>query len=201
VQLDDLYPMGMINANSLNPIVSDTCNFNHDVPAGGVWARLSDGTIPVGPTCSIVIDVVADVSASTTLTSTTSTIVSGNAEPAAGATAVLTVDASAPAITCVLPIQVGIVGDMVSIDLASLFMPPPGWSLIYSVSNPPPGLSMAGSLLTGTLAAAGTFTSTLTATSTGPGGLSASEDVIFDVLPLDELVFRDGFGDPIPQCQ
>jgi hypothetical protein len=201
VQLDDLYPTGLINANSLNPIVSDTCNFNHDVPSGGAWARLSGGTIPVGPACSIVIDVVADVMASTTLTSTTSTIVSGNAEDAGGATAVLTVDASAPAVTCVLPTQVGIIGDFVSIDLASLFMPPPGWSLIYSVSNPPPGLSIAGSLLTGTLATAGTSTSTLTATSTGPGGVSASEDVMFEVLPLDELVFRDGFGDPVPQCQ
>jgi hypothetical protein len=201
VQLDDFYPGGMINANSLNPVASDTCNFNHDVPTSGGWAKLSGGTIPIGPACSVVIEVVADVMASTTLTNTTGAIVSGNAESTAGVTGVLEVDSGAPTVTCVLPTQVDIVGDMIAIDLSSLFMPPAGQSLIYDASNPPPGLSIAGPLLTGTLATAGTFTSTLKATTTGPGGMSASEDVMFEVLPLDELVFRDGFGDPVTPCQ
>jgi hypothetical protein len=89
---------------------------------------------------------------------------------------------------------------MIDIDLSSLFTPPPGQSLIYSATNPPAGLSLAGSLLTGTLATAGTFTTTLMATTAVPGGTTASEDVVFDVLPLDELVFRDGFGDPATPC-
>ena len=199
VQLDDLYPTGMINASG-NPVVSDTCNFNHDVPGDGGWAKLSGGTIPVGAPCSIVINVVADVMAATTLTNTTGPIVSGNAQSNAGATAVLTVDSNAPTVTCVLPNEVDIVGDVIDIDLASLFTPPPGQSLIYGVTNPPTGVSLAGSLLTGTLATAGTFTTTLMATTAVPGGMTASEDVVFDVLPLDELVFRDGFGDPATPC-
>jgi hypothetical protein len=201
VQVNDVYPMGMVNVDAIgNPVVSDTCNFIQDVPRGGGWAKLSDGTIPLSG-CSIVIDVVADVMGSTTLTNTTGAVASGNAVSGASATGVLTVDTGAPTVTCVLPSQVDIVGDFVSIDLASLFMPAPGSTLTYSANNPPLGLSIGGSLLTGTLATAGTFTSTLIATTTGPGGLSASEDVMFVVLPLDELVFRDGFGDSVPQCQ
>ena len=199
VQLDDIYPTGMINAGG-NPVASDTCNFNHDVPADGGWAKLSGGTIPVGTPCSIVINVVADVMAATTLTNTTGPIVSGNAQSNAGATAILTVDSNAPTVTCVLPNEVDIVGDMIDIDLSSLFTPPPGQSLIYGATNPPTGVSLAGSLLTGTLATAGTFTTTLMATTAVPGGTTASEDVVFDVLPLDELVFRDGFGDPATPC-
>jgi hypothetical protein len=94
---------------------------------------------------------------------------------------------------------VDIVGDMVDIDLSTLFAPPPGKSLVYDVTNPAPGLTLVGSLLSGTLSTAGTVTTTLKATAT-PGGMTASEDVRFDVLTLDELVFRDGFGDPATPC-
>lgn len=201
VQLGDIYPTGMINPNSIqDPVLSDTCGFNHDVPRGSGWAKLSGGTIPASQTCDIVINVVADVMASTTLTNATGPIVGSNVHTSAGATAVLTVDSNTPSVTCVLPNEVDIVGDMIDIDLSTLFAPPPGKSLVYGVTNPAPGLALVGSLLSGTLSTAGTFTTTFEATAT-PGGMTASEDVQFDVLALDELVFRDGFGDLAVPCQ
>ena len=200
-QLDDIYPIGMINANSIqDPVLSDTCGFNHDVPRGSGWAKLSGGTIPANQTCDIVINVVADVMTSTTLTNTTGPVAGSNVHTSAGASAVLTVDSNIPSVTCVLPDELDIVGDMIDIDLSTLFAPPPGKSLIFGVTNPAPGLTLVGSLLSGTLSTAGTVTTTFEATAT-PGGLTASEDVQFDVLPLDELVFRDGFGDLAVPCQ
>lgn len=201
MQLSDFYPIGMFNPNSIqDPVVSDTCGFNHDVPRGSGWAKLSGATIPANQTCDIVINVVADVMASTTLTNATGPVVGSNVHTSAGATAVLTVDSNIPSVTCVLPNQVGTVGDMIDVDLSTLFAPPPGKSLVYGVTNPAPGLMLVGSMVSGTLSSAGMVTTTLEATAT-PGGMTASEDVRFDVLALDELVFRDGFGDPITPCQ
>ena len=91
---------------------------------------------------------------------------------------------------------------LVSIDLSLLFTPPAGQSLSYGATNAPPALSIVGSLLTGTLTTSGTFTSALNAT-TVPGGASASENVIFEVLPAGDMLLRDGFdtGTTSPPCQ
>ncbi|HVV95819.1 MAG TPA: Ig-like domain-containing protein [Rhodanobacteraceae bacterium] len=108
------------------------------------------------------------------------------------ATVSITIDPSAPTVICTLPTQVDSVGDAASIDLSSLFAAPPGKTLDYSVANPPPALSLVGSLLSGTFGASGTYTSTLRAT-TVPGGMSATEDVKFVVLPAGDILLRNGF--------
>jgi uncharacterized repeat protein (TIGR01451 family) len=121
------------------------------------------------------------------------------------ATVDVTIDGSAPTVTCTLPPQLEVVGDAVNLDLSILFTPPPGKSLSYSGTNLPPTLSVIGSLLTGTIqpnAVAGSpYTSTLTAT-TVPGGVSASESVTFQVLPIGEILLRNGFdvGNGGPPC-
>jgi VCBS repeat-containing protein len=113
------------------------------------------------------------------------------------ATVSITIDGAAPTVTCVLPKQVDVVGDTVSIDLSRLFAPPPGQTLTYGAANVPPSLAISGSLLTGTLqpgdappAPPYTYDATLTATA---GGASASENVTFQVLPTGEVLLRDGF--------
>jgi hypothetical protein len=115
------------------------------------------------------------------------------------ATVSVTVSGEAPTVSCVLPRQVDVVGDTVNLDLSLLFTPPAGQSLIYSGTNLPPSLSIVGSLLSGTLQAgdvAGSpYSSTLQAT-TSPGGMSASENVVFQVLPTGEILLRNGFDDP-----
>jgi uncharacterized repeat protein (TIGR01451 family) len=115
------------------------------------------------------------------------------------ATVFVTIDANAPTITCVLPRQVDVVGDTVNLDLSQLFAPPANESLSYSAMNVPPSLSVVGSLLTGTLQASDVtlspYTSTLRAT-TVPAGVSATEDVVFEVLPTGEILLRDGFDGP-----
>lgn len=116
-----------------------------------------------------------------------------------GATVSVTIDPNAPTVTCVLPRQVDIVGDTVNIDLSLLFAPPPNESLSYGATNLPPSLSVVGSLLTGTLqpgdVALSPYASTLRAT-TVPAGVSATENVVFQVLPTGEVLFRDGFDGP-----
>jgi hypothetical protein len=111
----------------------------------------------------------------------------------------VTIDPNAPTITCVLPRQVDVVGDSVNIDLSLLFAPPANESLSYSAMNVPPSLSIVGSLLTGTLQASDVsfspYASTLSAT-TVPAGVSASEDVVFQVLTTGEILLRDGFDGP-----
>lgn len=118
------------------------------------------------------------------------------------ATVSVTINQQAPTVSCVLPKQVDVVGDAVSIDLSLLFTPPAGQSLSYSATNPPPTLSIIGSLLSGTLTTSGTYTSALNAT-TVPGGASASENVIFEVLPAGDILLRDGFdaGTTSQPCQ
>jgi hypothetical protein len=118
-----------------------------------------------------------------------------------GAAVSVTIDPSAPTVTCVLPPQVNMVGDAINLDLSLLFAPPPGKSLSYSVINPPPPLSIMGSLLTGILDTSGIYMSTLKAT-TVPGGVSATENVQFQVLPTGEILLRDGFDiGTSPPCQ
>ncbi len=119
------------------------------------------------------------------------------------ATVSVTINQQAPTVSCVLPKQVDVVGDAVSLDLSLLFTPPAGQTLSYSATNPPPTLSIMGSLLSGTLTASGTYTSALNATTTVPGGASASENVIFEVLPAGEILLRDGFdtGTASQPCQ
>jgi VCBS repeat-containing protein len=122
------------------------------------------------------------------------------------ATVSVTIDSSAPTVVCVLPRQVDVVGDFVSLDLSALFAAPPGHTLDYSGTNLPASLSIIGSLLTGTLQATDVpgspYASTLKA-ATAPGGVSASENVVFEVLPVGEILWRDGFdGASSPQpCQ
>jgi VCBS repeat-containing protein len=118
------------------------------------------------------------------------------------ATVSVTVNGEAPTVSCVLPRQVDVVGDTVNLDLSLLFTPPPGQSLTYSGTNLPPSLSIVGSLLTGTLQASDVppsppyaYASSLTAT-TVPGGVSANENVIFQVLPAGEILLRNGFDGP-----
>jgi uncharacterized repeat protein (TIGR01451 family) len=117
----------------------------------------------------------------------------------------VTIDGSAPTVTCTLPPQLEVVGDAVSLDLSTLFTPPPGKTLNYSGTNLPPTLSVIGPLLMGTIqpnaVADSPYTSILTAT-TVPGGVSASENVIFQVLPTGEILLRNGFdiGNAGPPC-
>jgi hypothetical protein len=109
----------------------------------------------------------------------------------------VTSSGDAPTVTCVLPKQIGVVDETYSLDLSLLFAPPPGQpSLVFTGTSLPPQLSIIGSLLTGTFGTSGTFTSTLTATVSAPGGASASENVVFQVLPADDILLRDGF-DPV----
>jgi hypothetical protein len=107
-----------------------------------------------------------------------------------------------PTVTCLLPRQVSEVGDTVNLDLSQLFAPPASDTLSYGVTNAPPALSIMGSLLTGTLDTAGTFTSTLTATAVAGGG-TASENVEFRVLPTGDILLRNGFdnGNSSQPCQ
>jgi len=116
-----------------------------------------------------------------------------------GATVSVTVDNSAPTVTCTLARQLYVVGDTVSIDLSLLFAPPAGQTLSYSATNVPPSLSVNGSLLSGTLQANDappappyTYGSTLIAT-TVSSNISASESVTFQILPTGEILLRDGF--------
>jgi len=118
------------------------------------------------------------------------------------ATVTVTIDTTAPAVTCILPKQLGIVGDTVNLDLSLLFAPPANDTLTYGVTNAPPTLTILGSLLGGTLDTSGIYVSTLKATAVTGGG-TASEDVTFVVLPVGEILLRNGFddGDPNLQCQ
>jgi hypothetical protein len=109
---------------------------------------------------------------------------------------VSSVGSSPPTVLCALPTQVHVVGDIVNLDLSLLFAPPAGQSLIYSADNLPASLSIVGSLLSGILQASDVpgspYASTLRAT-TVPGNVSATENVIFQVLPTSEIVLRNGF--------
>lgn len=118
------------------------------------------------------------------------------------ATVSVTIDPTAPTVSCVLPPQLDMVGDTINVDLSLLFAPPPGKTLSYSVVNPPPPSSIIGSLLTGMLDTSGIYMSTLKAT-TVPGGVSSTEDVMFQVLPAGDILLRTGFEDPqaTPPCQ
>jgi uncharacterized repeat protein (TIGR01451 family) len=89
VQISDLYPSGL--SNGPNAIVSDTCNFVHDVPDGGTYAKLANGSIAPGATCSIVIN----VTATSTVTNNTGPIPSANAHTASSAPATLAVSGGA----------------------------------------------------------------------------------------------------------
>jgi hypothetical protein len=111
-------------------------------------------------------------------------------------TVTVTVDGDAPSVTCILPAELNEVGDAISLDLSLLFAPPPNQSLTFSGTNLPPSLSIVGALLSGTFNASGTFTSTLTATVSSPGGASASENVVFQVVPDGDILLRDGFDPP-----
>jgi hypothetical protein len=85
--------------------------------------------------------------------------------------------------------------------LSQLFTAPAGQSLTYSASNLPASLSVVGSLLSGILQASDVpgspYPSALKAT-TVPGNVSASEDVIFQVLPVGEILLRNGFDGSTP---
>jgi len=126
-----------------------------------------------------------------------------------GAAVSVTLDTAAPTVTCTLPRQLNVVGDTVAIDLSQLFAPPAGQTLVYAATNAPPSLSIAGSLLTGTLQDSDVlpppyiYNATLTASTAGTGA-SASENVMFQVLPTGEILLRDGFdgGQTVQQpCQ
>jgi hypothetical protein len=198
-QVNDLYPSGITNVSG-NPVSSDSCGFAEDVPGDGAWAKLANGTIPAGNSCSIVINVLSTATA----TNSTGTILSGNAQPGVSADATLTFNPAAPVVTCILPTQVNVVGDQIALDLSLLFAPPAGQSLVFSTLNVPASLVVAGSMLTGTLQDSDALGSpylsgTLIAT-TNPGGASAQESVIFEVLPTGEkILLRDGFDGP--SCQ
>ncbi len=119
------------------------------------------------------------------------------------ATVSVTINGNAPTVTCMLPGQVNVVGDTISIDLSLLFAPPSGQTLTYTATNVPPSLSITGSLLSGTLQANDVpalppyvYPSTLTATTLGTS-LSASENVTFQVLPTGEILFRSGFDNGV----
>lgn len=106
---------------------------------------------------------------------------------------------SAPTINCLLPDQADVVGDSVNIDLSLLFLAPPGDTLTFGAGNIPPSLSLNGSLLTGTLQVSDVppappyaYLSTLTAIAIG-SGMGASENVTFQVLPIGEILLRNGF--------
>jgi uncharacterized repeat protein (TIGR01451 family) len=199
-QLNDFYPGGMANVPG-NPVVSDSCGFSESVPSDGVWAKLGNGTVPAGGSCSIVISVVGTATA----TNDSGPAPSANAQTGNSASATLTIDPNAPAIACILPTQINVVGDTIDLDLSLLFTAPAGQTLTYSATNVPASLSIVGSLLTGTLqdtdVLGSPYTSgSLTATSNAPGGASVSEGVIFQVLPTGEkILLRDGF-DGLP-CQ
>ena len=64
-----------------------------------------------------------------------------------------------------------------------------------------PALLLVGSLLSGTLGPSGTYTATFKAT-TVPGGMSATEDVQFVILPAGDILLRNGFDvdDPNLLC-
>ena len=123
-----------------------------------------------------------------------------------GAKVSVTINHEAPTITCVLPRQVEVVGDAVNLDLSLLFAAPVGQSLTYSATNLPPSLSIIGSLLSGTLQTSDVpgspYPSVLKAT-TVPDSVSATEDVIFQVLPTGEILLRNGFdgSNPPQPCQ
>jgi uncharacterized repeat protein (TIGR01451 family) len=108
---------------------------------------------------------------------------------------------TAPTVLCAPTAQIGVVGDAVSLDLSLLFAPPANDTLTYSATNLPTSLSIAGSLLTGTLQAGdlplSPYMSTLKATAV-LGGDSSTEDVTFVVLPVGEILRRDGFDGPNP---
>jgi Ethanolamine utilization protein EutJ (predicted chaperonin) len=108
----------------------------------------------------------------------------------------ITINGNAPTVTCILPNQLNEVGDTISLDLSLLFAPPPNQSLTFSGAGLPSQLSIMGSLLTGTFTTSGTFASTLTATVSAPGGASASENVVFQVLPDGDILLRNGFDPP-----
>jgi uncharacterized repeat protein (TIGR01451 family) len=108
--LDDIYPAGIVNASG-NPVVSDSCNFNENVPASGGWSKLSGGTIAAGGSCSIAINVVGTATA----INQTGAATSSNAPPGNGASATLTTTGNpllpAPTATkTFLPTQINVGG-------------------------------------------------------------------------------------------
>lgn len=109
------------------------------------------------------------------------------------------------AVVCELPTQIGLVGDSVNLDLATLFSAP-YQTLTYDAIGLPPSLSVntSNGWVTGVLdqndVADSPYAVTLRAT--GETG-SVDENVSFVVLDRGDVVFRDGFEDPSsPQpCQ
>lgn len=96
VQLNDAFPPGMKNADQA-PLVCDTCGFTEDVAPGASVANLSDGTIPAGDTCSIVINVVG--TSPVDVVNDTGPITSTNAPDGTDASATLAVGLTAPSVT------------------------------------------------------------------------------------------------------
>lgn len=89
-QFTDPYPGGIANASSA-VIDSNTCGGTVTAPQNGLSTALSNGTIPAGGMCSVVINVVA--TAPGTSENHTGPVNSANADPGADASATLTVGA------------------------------------------------------------------------------------------------------------
>ena len=88
------------------------------------------------------------------------------------------------------------VGDSVTVNAASLFTDPDGDALTYAATSS--GTSVATVSVTGSVVsgvAVGVGSTTLTATATDPGGLSASITFDVTVVSAASTIFRDNFDD------
>src|SRR5690348_8585607 len=95
VQLADNYPTGF-NNYGVGAVVGDSCGFNEDVSAANS-VILTNGTIPAGNWCDIVIEVVGTAPA--VADNHTGVITSNNAPDGTDASATLTVGLQAPTVT------------------------------------------------------------------------------------------------------
>jgi hypothetical protein len=121
-------------------------------------------------------------------------------------TVAISISPALPLVECTLSTQVFEVGDSVLLDLSKLFSAPTGQTLAYGANDLPSALSVDADtgLLTGSLnmadAANVPYLVTLDAT-TVPSGKTASEAVLFWVLPVGEDILRDGFDSAPQHCQ
>ena len=92
-QLTDIYPVGMVNAPN-GAVISNGCGGSVIAAANGSSTSLTNGTIPAGGACEIVIGVVG-TSVGSPINST-GTVTSSNAPTGASASATLKVTSGVP---------------------------------------------------------------------------------------------------------
>jgi len=197
------YPIGIRNSDS-GAILDNTCGGTATAQDFGTTLAFLGGAIAPHGSCTIAVRVIGTEPGN--VLAQTGAIFSSNATTGGSALAQITVTSPVqptPIVTCTPERQIYVVGDVIALDLATLFAPPAGDTLGFSVAGVPASLSLTGSVLGGTLNAADVpgspYDSFLTAVAF-PGNGQATLPLRFDVLAADDPLLHDGFDGAESAC-